>query len=324
VTVPGYSPDLTRFSFEATMVPPPLILHHFDWSPFAEKARLALGLKNLAWSSVQIPMIMPKPDLMPLTGGYRKTPTLQVGADMYCDTRLIARELDRRFPAPTLFPDGSEGLSLALSHWSDTAFFQPGAGLSMGLNQEVPEAVVTDRKAFFNFMDFSRLADETTHLMTQLRANAHLLSLALADGREFLLGDAPGWADITAYFPLWMTRTFVPQVAPLLGDDARVASWESRVRALGHGRRTDIDASAALDLARAATPEPGRGVDPADPLGLVVGDRVSVSPDDYGKVPVVGEIVTLEVHEVAVRREDPRVGEVVTHFPRIGYRIERA
>ena len=90
-----------------------LILHHFDWSPFAEKARLALGLKRLAWQSVQIPMIMPKPDLMPITGGYRKTPTLQIGADIYCDTRLIATELERRFASPTLFPDGNRGLSLA-------------------------------------------------------------------------------------------------------------------------------------------------------------------------------------------------------------------
>ncbi len=63
-------------------------------------------------------MIMPKPDLMPLTGGYRKTPVLQIGADIYCDTRLIARELERRFPSPTLFPGGNRGLSLALTHWS--------------------------------------------------------------------------------------------------------------------------------------------------------------------------------------------------------------
>ena len=132
-----------------------LILHHFDWSPFAEKARLALGLKGLAWRSVQIPMIMPKPDLIALTGGYRKTPVLQIGADIYCDTRLIARELERRHPKPTLFPDGDVGVSLALSHWSDTAFFEPGAGLSMALAREVPDAVIADRKQFFNFMDFA-------------------------------------------------------------------------------------------------------------------------------------------------------------------------
>ena len=302
-----------------------LILHHFDWSPFAEKARLVFGLKALAWRSVQIPMIMPKPDLMPLTGGYRKTPTLQIGADVYCDTRLIALELERRHPTPTLFPGGSRGLAQALSHWSDTAFFQPGAGLSMALAREVPAAVVADRKQFFSFMDFSQLQAQVPHLLTQLRANAHLLEEQLADGRPYLLGAAVGWADITAYFPLWMARTFVPEaVAELLAPDTWTAAWEGRVRAIGHGTRTDIDAATALDVARAAEPEPGAGVDEHDPLKLRAGELVSVTPDDYGKIPVTGELVTLNVESVAVRRHDPRVGNVVTHFPRIGYRVERA
>ncbi len=302
----------------------PLILHHFDWSPFAEKARLALGLKGLAWHSVQIPMILPRPLLMPLTGGYRKTPTLQIGADVYCDTRLIVSELERRYPAPTLFPGGNRGVSLALSHWSDTAFFQPGAGLSMGMNKEVPAAVIADRKAFFNFMDFDRLEQDAPQLLSQLRANADLLEQQLSDGRPFLLGERPGWADINGYFPVWMARTFIPVAAGLLQPFTQLAHWEERVKAIGHGQRTDIDAEQALDMARAATPTAGQGVDTGDPSGLSAGERVSVEPDDYGRVPVLGELVTLQMHEVAVRREDPRVGTVVTHFPRIGYRVLRA
>ena len=302
---------------------PELILHHFDWSPFAEKIRLALGLKGLAWHSVQIPMVMPRPELMPLTGGYRKTPTLQIGADIYCDTRLIACELERRYPAPTLFPGGNRGLALALSHWSDTAFFEPGAGLSMADSREVPEEVLADRRQFFNFMDFSRLAEEVPHLGAQFGANAELLELQLADGRPFLLGDAPGWADITGFFPVWMARIFIPASATLLAGLARVAGWEERVRAIGHGERHEMEPLAALDVARAATPLPGRGVAATDTSGLREGERVRVTPADYGKVPVSGELVTLETHEVALRRHDPRVGTVVTHFPRIGYRIER-
>ena len=301
-----------------------LILHHFDWSPFAEKARLVLGLKGLAWHSVQIPMIMPRPDLMPLTGGYRKTPTLQIGADIYCDTRLIAAELERRYPTPTLFPNGNRGLSLALSSWSDTAFFEPGAGLSMGMNKDVPEAVVADRKEFFNFMDFGRLEADVPHLLSQLRCNADLLEQQLADGRHFVFGEHVGWADITSYFPLWMARTFIPVASELLQPFRRIAVWEARIKAIGHGRRSEMESSRALELALAAEPAPGHGVDPSDPLRLEVGDIVTVAPDDYGKIPVRGELVTLQLHEVAVRRHDPRVGTVVTHFPRLGYRIERA
>ncbi len=49
-----------------------MILHHYETSPYAEKVRLGLGLKGLAWASVEIPVIMPKPDLTALTGGYRQ------------------------------------------------------------------------------------------------------------------------------------------------------------------------------------------------------------------------------------------------------------
>jgi len=47
-----------------------IILHHYDTSPYSEKVRLGLGLKGLAWASVEIPVIMPKPDLTALTVFY--------------------------------------------------------------------------------------------------------------------------------------------------------------------------------------------------------------------------------------------------------------
>ena len=84
----------------------PIILHHFEQSPFSEKVRLVFGLKNIDWSSVRISRIMPRPDLMPLTGGYRRTPVMQIGADIYCDTQVIMRELERRFPDADAVPDG--------------------------------------------------------------------------------------------------------------------------------------------------------------------------------------------------------------------------
>jgi hypothetical protein len=63
-----------------------IILHHYATSPFSEKVRLVLGYKKLAWKSVHIPSIMPKPDVLALTGGYRRTPFMQIGSDIYCDS----------------------------------------------------------------------------------------------------------------------------------------------------------------------------------------------------------------------------------------------
>jgi glutathione S-transferase len=96
-----------------------LILHHYDFSPYSEKVRLALGYKHLAWHSVETPMMAPKPDLVPLTAGYRRAPVLQIGADIYCDSLLILREIDGRHPEPTLYPNRQRGLVQAFSAWWD-------------------------------------------------------------------------------------------------------------------------------------------------------------------------------------------------------------
>ena len=301
-----------------------IILHHFDASPFAEKIRLLFGLKGLAWRSVQIPMVMPKPDLTALTGGYRKTPVLQIGADIYCDTRRIALELECRYPRPTLFPGGSRGLSLALGAWSDRAFFEPGAALSMGTNPDLPDAVLKDRTAFFNFMDFDTLSSKLPHLYGQLRSQAALLEAQLSDGRDYLLGGEPGWADILGYFPMWMVRANVADSGALLAGFRHLYAWEQRVASWGHGTRTELAAEEAVRVALVSHSAAHAQVDADDPLRLTAGQSVSVSPDDYGIVPVTGQLLRLTVGEIAIRRTDPRAGEVVVHFPRSGYCVEAA
>ena len=57
---------------EGRVTCPSIILHQYDASPYAYKARICMGFKKLAWRAVEIPMVMPKPLLMPLTGGYRQ------------------------------------------------------------------------------------------------------------------------------------------------------------------------------------------------------------------------------------------------------------
>ncbi|MEY4577459.1 MAG: hypothetical protein RL701_2162, partial [Pseudomonadota bacterium] len=65
-----------------------LILHHYEASPFSEKIRRILAYKQQPWTAVRAPAVMPKADLLALTGGYRKIPVLQVGNHVYCDTAL--------------------------------------------------------------------------------------------------------------------------------------------------------------------------------------------------------------------------------------------
>lgn len=304
---------------------PQLILHHHDPSPFAEKIRLVMGIKGLAWASVQIPMIMPKPDLTALTGGYRKTPVLQVGADIYCDTALIARELEDRHPSPTLFPNGMTGLGFALGQWSDKAFFEPGAGLSMGENREIPEPVLEDRKAFFNFMDFNRMSEAMPNCYAQFQAQCQSLDDELASmPGDFLGGDAASWPDIQSYFCVWMALGNIPRSQELLQPFGAIREWASRMADIGHGERNEINAKEALNAASDAEPGECCGVAESPFHDFSGGDRVTVTPDDYGAVPVAGSLVGLNHYRISIQRSTSATGTTVVHFPRAGYIVERA
>ena len=299
-----------------------IILHHFDISPFAEKIRLVFGLKQLSWQSVEIPLVMPKPDLTALTGGYRKTPVMQIGADIYCDTQRIATELEARFPEPTLFPDHSSGLSIAVSHWSDAAFFQPGSGLSLGTNEALPEDIQADRRAFFSYMDFDTLEEQLPHLFSQFSAHLHLLETMLDDDRPYLGGAQPGWLDILGYFPVWMCQANIAGAEDMLAPLPHLAQWLTRVAALGHGQRAELPAEDSLAIARGEKSIAQAEIAPGSWPKLAEGTPVTVTPTDYGSVPVAGELLRLTHHDIAIARSDDRAGDVVVHFPRMGYRVE--
>jgi glutathione S-transferase len=303
-----------------------IILHHYDASPFTQKALRMLGLKRLAWRSVQTPMLPPKDDLVALTGGYRGTPVMQIGADVYIDSQRIALELERRHPTPTLFPGGDPGIAQMLVKWSET-FFRSGLAISVNLlAKDWPEPFRADRQALFPDFDFAGALRDATHAQSQFRVHAGWLDAQLRVRGPFLTGVAPGLADIQAHVFVWMARAYFPDLAArLLAPFATLAAWEQAMLALGEGQRTEIAADVALEEARAARPDAnGLAVDRDDPLQLQAGQTVEVAPDDTLRGGVQGELVALDWSGVSVRRSDPRCGEVVVHFPRIGYRVAAA
>lgn len=303
-----------------------IFLHNFATSPFGEKVRLILGLKSLQWKSVDAELVMPKPNLTALTGGYRKTPVMQIGADIYCDSRLIADELEERYPYPTIYPGGSRGLRVALSEWSDRPLHISSSGLAIGVNKrDFPADLMADRKKFFEgFIDIEKIEAEIPHLKSQLRAHAGLIEEQLADGRHFWLGEEPSLADFHAYVEIWTVREFVPSATEILRGFHKMEEWENRVKQIGHGEMSLATVKEAHEAARVSTGLPGRGIEVGNFFDLSKGDLVTIVPDDYGKEPVVGRLVTLSLREVAVERDDDLVGNVTVHFPRIGYRIIKA
>ncbi|MEY2928053.1 MAG: hypothetical protein RL367_2530 [Pseudomonadota bacterium] len=300
---------------------PQILLHQYDNSPFSEKVRVCLGIKGLNWGAVDQPVIMPKPNLVPLTGGYRRIPVMQIGADIYCDSALIVRELERRYPAPTLFPGGDRGLAHALALWTDRSLFQAAVAVIFGnLGDQVPDAFLKDRQALTGQpFDVARMRAAIPHMAGQLRAHVALLEEQLADGRAFLTGELPGLADANAFYNLWFVRNAFAPAGQVYADYHFVAAWFDRVVAIGHGTRTAVSPEEALAIARSATPQ-------TSTLALQdsarAGKPVTVAADDYGRDPIAGVLVGSSDYHFAIRRSDARIGDCVVHVPRIGFILD--
>ena len=305
--------------------PGELILHHYDGSPFSEKLRLIFGLKGLAWRSVKIPVILPKPDVVALTGGYRKTPVVQVGADVYCDTALIARLIEQREPKHTLYP-ASAPLAPLLAQWADSTLFwtvipyamQPAgvAHIFSGVPPEVLKAFAADRAPFTAGMRRQTAADAAANLGHYLAA----LDAELADGRHWLLGKEVSVADFSVAHCGWYVKR-AGALADIFKPHAHFSAWLERVLTLGHGKPEPMRKDEALQVAASATSHAACSVAPG--LGFEAGQGVTVTPTDYGQDPVAGTLVGLSSDEVVLRRVDSRAGTVHVHFARAGFQIKQ-
>ena len=300
------------------------ILHHYPMSPFAEKTRLMLGFKGLAWQSVFIPTVMPKPDVVALTGGYRRTPLLQIGADIWCDTALIATVLEHPQPGPSLFPEHLKGIARIVAQWADSELFwsamgytlSPKGAAAMFANQppEAAQAFAADRGAMSAGMTRLRPGDATSAYRSHLRRLAHMLH-----EQPFLLGDAPCIADFAAYHPLWFSRVVNPSMAGILDATPGVLAWMDRMAAIGHGKPAKLTSTEAIAIAAAAEPAPLPDEAFQDDHGIALGSRVTVAAQSFGTETTEGTLVAASRTHYTLARTDERAGRLHVHFPRIGY-----
>lgn len=304
-----------------------LILHHYDGSPFSEKIRLILGFKGLRWRSVRVPVMLPKPDVVALTGGYRRTPFLQVGADVYCDTALMGRVIDQAAPTPPLYPASAGAQQHVLAQWADSALFwsaipytmQPSAVAHLfgGAPPEFLKEFRADRALMTGGMRRATPADARAQLASYLGWLEGMLDGSAA----FLLGAAPCIADFSVAHSLWYIRR-APPVAMVLDPFPRLRAWSERVAAFGHGTREELGANEALGIASSAKSHAPVQVEASQ--GFEAGMHVTVAATDYATDLVSGTLVGLTDDDVAIERSDLRAGTVHVHFPRIGYQIKRS
>ena len=295
------------------------ILHHYDLSPFSEKIRRVLAYKQLAWRAVEQPIMAPKPALTPLTGGYRRIPVMQIGADVYCDTALIARRLEALAPTPATIPPALAGVIAVIEDWADhRLFLQAVPPTVTDLIDALPPGFLADRAQMSPGFTREALLGAAPHALTQALHSLDYLEQQLTTA-AWLLGAQFTLADAACYHPVRFMQNSAALARHVAARPA-LAHWCERIAGFGPGQVSPLAASDALDLARAAEPADLDGDSIAD-LPFAPGQTVRIVADDYGRETTTGQLARIGVNEVVVLREEPTLGRIAVHYPRAGYRV---
>ncbi|WP_148864016.1 glutathione S-transferase family protein [Marinobacter fonticola] len=299
-----------------------LILHQYAMSPFSEKIRTMLGYTGQSWKAVTVREMPPRPDLEPLADGYRKIPVAQIGADVFCDTRTISREIARMSGKPELALENNSQEVQDFVREVDLQIFlacivsSSGGGLLIKLIRNT--SIIDAYKFLKDRIEMGKKSKVRSVSPKQAKARVaeHVADLEKRLTRDFLFGDKPCIADFSAYHGLW----FVCDVAEkdVLKNAPRVSAWMERIRAFGHGSVEEISGDQALEVAHATLPRPL----PSSNANGSIGQTVRVAPDDYGREPITGTLVADDGTSWIIAHEHPRVGTVNIHVPQQGFSLK--
>ncbi|MDC0379663.1 glutathione S-transferase family protein [Litorivicinus sp.] len=304
---------------------PDLILHHYWPSPFAHKIRLALGLVDTSWKSVEIPRVPPKPLLMPLTAGYRRTPVLQSGADVYCDTQNIVRAISELTATSSLLPTRQRGQIFALTDWVDGTVFNLAARviLTSALDTAPPE-FIQDRGGLYFGPNWTPegLKAQLPGVIRQLAAHLDSINQGLTDTGGYFT-ESLSYADISIAYVAWFIRGRWDVGPEFLSQFPRVERIERDVHEQSTDRHEEVSAESALMTALQAESSAPRGVQAQIGSRLSEGMRVSIRPQaETSDPPIIGRLRYLDRVRVSIDHKDPQVGDVVVHLPVAGYQIQ--
>jgi len=264
-----------------------------------------------------------------LTGGYRRTPVLQIGADIYCDTSLICTMLEHAQPNPSLYGSHAKGLVRSLAQWADNIVFPAAMGYNFqpagaahvfaSTDPEVVKVFAADRQAMRGGASRMPAADATGAYKNYLRRVSSML-----EGKAFLLGAQPTLADFSVYHSVWFTVVKVPVLAGILDTTPLVKAWVERMQAFGHGSSTSLSTTDALKVAHEASPLDVSKEVFQDEHGIPLGTQVVVHAESFGTEPTQGELVAATRTRFSLRRHDALTGTVHVHFPRNGFIMKKA
>lgn len=196
--------------------PPPVVLFGYESSTFTLKVRLALRLKQIPYTFITVPSMMPRPLLKDTFGlTYRKIPVLNIGRELYCDTSLICEALEQFFPESegyqTLYPPAVDGRDYRglirgfASYWTDRPLFRVTTGL-------IPSSVWrtsfgVDRAGLIGHkLDPDKLEKKLPENLSRLDMQLSMLEPLFASNRDdspwILSTNSPSLADLSVYYQL--------------------------------------------------------------------------------------------------------------------------
>ncbi len=300
-----------------------LILHQYDTSPFSQKAQKMMGLKELSWQSVEMPMIAPKPDIEALTGGYRGTPVLQIGRDVFIDNWMIARALDE-FDASGPAINAQGGLrEAALYAWGERLFTPLLHAALAAYQSEWDADFLADRKRVFPDVDFDTLDVSDPDRRSQVRAYLGTVEAQLGLDQDFLGGAQADSCDIHVWGMVWMIHSALPALMPIVETFPRLTDWYERVSALGTGDREDVKIDVAWQSLKDGPARPLPDTPDQEPLASWVGEMVDIAAGSADRGSASGRLLAVD-HEQVVLGVEPISGEAAqVWFPRFGYHLRQ-
>ena len=301
------------------------IFHHYPQSPIAEKIRITFGIMGMEWQSVQIPRIPPKPLLMPLTGGYRRTPVLQLGADIFCDSQTIAWQLGLQNSNAPAYQLSNKSLELILGSFGEAILFSLSVRVvlttSMG---KAPEEFIKDRGSLYFEPGWTveEMKDSLPSILLQLQAAFDLINHHLLENGPFINGDIPSYSDAVVQHCVWFLCGRWEGGIDFIKPFDAVCKQREAIASLGHGISHDISAEQALETATKNIPNAPMGINCKFTGGLRRGQRVKIRPNGRTSDPdVIGALRYLDETVIIIDYEHEETGQVAIHFPVLGYQI---
>jgi len=302
---------------------PDIVLYGYEGSPFYQKIKNLLALKQIPYNFVEQSPIGPRPDLLSLGVTYRRIPVLVIGKDVYLDTSLMVDIISTKFDAVKLPDEKSKVVQRSVECFAAKFF---SVIIECADFSSLPEVFTKDRKELWS--NFGKAGDRSASI-AQLVSHINNVEDQLKDGRPWLSGEDISFVDINIAFLLVFTFNTMKygSIPGLTGSDIpKVYSYVERY--VKHMEtchtKNKVEKISGEDAKKVIleSAESFYQVDHSstDPLKLDVGELVSLVPTDQNDVhQQKGKLVALNAKTVSIELDNG----LRVHAPRIGFRISK-